>query len=557
MDDNETIQVPPIDITGRAVLASLAAQHSLPRGFSGLSPSARLREILELDEPAALVRSLRADELYFLMRGIGDEESRDLLVYASPEQRRAVVDLDCWADGRYDPERFDRILDMLSRTSLDLATSLLKNTDPEALALHVLARARVVVAADDDDQCGEAAFLSPDNVFLIDPEDGDDVPGLRRFLDLLYNADLQRAQLALQGGLRDTNASLEEASFGFRNARLQDLGFPPDDERFSIWEPFDVAAVRERLASGNPAGPHRFEGRPLGMVLRRGTGENLFLWQAVGLAGSRSDLAGFLRAFLNLVNRVLAARTTDLSEAQAWESAALSAAEIASIGFERLSDGDLATAAAYVPRTWPVEAYRTGIEFLRPLHLLARRVATAAGGTARLDLFEPEMAETLRAALLFPPVRAAAAGIRGEAVDRDFRTVAEVEAAITTVRDATAILAFAREVLGYDPRAEARIRCGFAGVFLTAACRAILSGTPSLEPFDGESIRDLLVAAFDHGRVRPSLREATVRLVAGRPQAVAAFLDRAIDRLEQALGGLDPADTIDVRFVGDVLVVKG
>jgi hypothetical protein len=38
--------------------------------------------------------------------------------------------------------------------------------------------------------------------------------------------------------------------------------------------------------------------------------------------------------------------------------------------------------------------------------------------------------------------------------------------------------------------------------------------------------------------------------------AIREFLGSALDKVEETLGGLDPAVPVDLRFVGDALIVK-
>jgi hypothetical protein len=89
----------------------------------------------------------------------------------------------------------------------------------------------------------------------------------------------------------------------------------------------------------------------------------------------------------------------------------------------------------------------------------------------------------------------------------------------------------------------------------------VLGGDAVPEPLDEAEVRDLRVAAFRGRKIRPALRKAAPALADRSPDprhraAVAAFLDRALDAVEEALGDVDPARPIDLRFIGDALRVK-
>jgi hypothetical protein len=539
-------------------LKELAKASELPGGFARMSPGAKLSAILDLPEPAALVRRLRSDELYFLLNAIGLEDTHDLLAYASPEQRQAVVDLDAWSGWRFDAARFDRILELVRGVSYDLALDLLKGSDRETLALYVFSSCRVGLAGEESEDTGDDAFVTPDGVFVVSCDDPDRVPAVKRFLDLLYATDLELAHLVLHGGMRETTASLEDAAFRFRDARLQDLGFPAADERFAIYEPFDVAAVRARLAVGGspprgaPASP------PLALALVRAEAPHLF-WDALrGL--DPAEGASVVHGILHLVNRVVAARTLDLHEEGAWDLAARHALSLVSIGLEDLAEGDREAAPVVLGRTWPVELYRAGLEAIRPAHLMAKRVVADVGGVAHLSLFAPDVAEALRAAMLFPPQLFEGLVRDGSATVREFRTLAEARRLGEACREARAVAAFANRVLGFGPGEGDAGAATFASVFATAWARTVLAGSPSPAPLDGRELRDLRAVAFKGARIRPALRRGAAALADRAPEAdrarVAAFLDRAIDAVEDALGALDPASVPDVRFVGDALLVR-
>ena len=543
----------------RRPLARAAESLSLPPGFAGMSSTARLRAVLDLPDPGRALRQMRPDEFYLLLNGIGLDDSHDLLAYATPEQRRAVCDMDAWSGSRYVPARFDRLLGMAACVSLDLALSLLGEMDTEQLELHVASSCVVGIAADDE-PTSDWTFNTPDNVFVVSCEDEASVAPLRRFLDLLYAAGLQRAHLVLQGLRRDTPSSLEEMALKFRESRLADLGFPPEEERFALWEPFDVAAVRQRVEEAVPEPIEVPPAQALALALA-GVREAPLFWRAVSAALPTVPAATLLDRLVALVNKVMAARSADLSDEGAWRDAATDAVLTASIGIEELAGGDEGRAGAVLAVVWPVELYRVGVEAIRPVSLLARRIVADIGGVARLGLFDEETAETVRAGLAFPPELWAAIVEPGARTRRAFATIAEARLARDRLKAALAVVRFARDSLGFDPAVPGGPgRATFANVVATAWARSVLGDAPLPKPLHSGEVGDLLVAAFTGGRIRPAVRERAVALAGGaRPDdrvAVASFVDRALDAVEEAIGRLDPAAGVDPRFVGDALIFE-
>ncbi len=563
------------DLASRRALAPLTRPLGLPEGFARLGATGKLNALLDLSDPGRVIRHLRPDELYGLVREIGIEDAWDLVLLGTPEQRQAIRDLEVWSEDQYDPERLDRILDLSVHAGLEHGLAVVRDSDPEMLALHVFAQARVSLvrdeeerpardtgALDEEERPDQASFLSPDGVFLIRCEDPDRVPSVRRLLDLMYAEGVEFAQRILFAGMHDTPGSLEAQARHFREMRLQDLGFPPPEERFAIWEPFDAMGLKDLIERQMPRaeGPDALDaGRhPLALVLAGQDSPPLF-WEALASVAGDPSLPALVHRLLYLVNKVLAARTTTFHDDSAWEAAAAHVLDLVSLGLEHLSGSDRERAGQVLVAVHPQHLYRTGVEVLRPLNLIARAVLREVGGMTRLAILGESRADVVRAALVFPPERPIGVG-RAPAWTLEDATRTRI-----VLADALAVLRFARAHLGFAPAshpAGARIRAlsepTLANALATAWARQVLRGDPSIEPLTGEEVRDLLVAGFEGGRIRPALREITLPspLSETEAHAVRTFLDEALTRVEESLGRLDPGRPVDARFVGDCLLVR-
>lgn len=548
----------------RTALAAVARSLGLPGEFAALSATAKLRALTDLDDLPRTLRRLRPDEMFHLVRDIGLEDAFDLLAYATPAQRRAFVDLTAWTGRSLAPDRFDRVLEMARDVSLDFAMRYLDEVGSEVIALRIFAHARVFTQDELDavEIPDDVSFTSPDGVFTVVCALPDDVQPLRRLMDLLYARGVEEAHVLLQAGRRDTTPSLEDQAERFRTARLADLGFPPDEERFALFEPFDVAALRARLAGDEGLPPRGMaHGETLALALRD-VGPDLFLWRAMSIAASRDDVTGVTRDLTLLVNRVFAAGDGDAHDGDAWNEASLRTVSLMSLGLEFLTDGDAEVAASILCRAWPAELFRAGVEVVRPAHLQARAVIGRVGGLAGLRLFGETMGEGLRVLASFPPK--VGHGQDGVFRVREFSSPADVDWANRLVRTADAVIRFASATLGFDPKAaqtgHGRVSPTFANVLATAWARHLIGGAVSLEPLDSEALRDLRIAAFDGQRLRAGVRPDVESL--GPPddrrldrEALQAFLDQALARVEDALGAIDAGRPIDTRFVGDALLV--
>lgn len=540
-------------------LARLPEAAGLPAGFARMTPSARLRALTALPDPGQALRRLRADEFYQVLNGIGLEDSHGLLPFGTSDQRKAMADLDAWAGDRFLPERLDRLLEATLAVSSDFAMRFLSDLDPEVIGLRLSRALTEIITSDEveDRELPDVGVLrSPDGVFTLVCADADEVEEIRRWLDLLWSRDLDEAHRLLHSLRRETTASLEADAFRFRDARMQDLGFPASDNRFEPWEPFDLQPLRERLSRDVPEARTPPEGPPPLALPLAGADRGLFAWHALAALADSPRLSGWVSELMLLVNRVLGAQAEEWFDPQSWEDASSRALRWVSLGLEELAGGDPSRAGAVAEAASPVELFRAGVEAVRPSHLRARRVVGLVGGMPGLHRLEEAQAASVQALASFPPQ---VSDPRPPHAPRDPSGLADLARASGEVAAAEAVARFAREALGFDAAAVGGTGGpSFAAVMATAWARGVLSGTPSLEPLTGADLQALRTAAFAGGRLRPALRRPADpdAAVSAEDRAVRESLGRALDRVEEALGGLDAAAGVDPRFVGDCLIVR-
>jgi len=556
MTDRNDAPSSPVPWTG------LLARVGLPRDWMSRSGTGRLKALLDLRDPGRLLRRLRPDEAAYLLTGIGLQDASPLLPYLTPTQRQTLADLQTWTGSGFAPDRLDELLNLALDVTRDFALHWVSDLPPEVIALRIGRAATEILTSDEL----EGRFLpdtgvlrSPDGVFTLVLADAEEMPAVQQWLDLLWSWDLEEAHRLLHSLRRELPTALEEEARRLRDARLQDWGFPATEERFSLYEPFDRNAWRDRLGRDLPEPLPASDGelQTLGLVLAptRPSGP---LGDLLARVEDPARLAWFVQETTLLVNRALGALEEDWSLPEARARAAAHVLRWMSIGAETLGQDGSAPLDLLARRVHPTDLFRAGIEAIRPALLLARRVTGRLGGLSRLRLLEDHLAAQVEALAGFPP-RVASPLPPHE--PREPEGLSEVQEALRMARDADAVTAFAIEVLGYDPGGPApgRASGSIASVLATAWAWGILTGKTSIHPLSPEDVRRLRLAAFEGSRIRPALRQPA-RNDRDRPgeqeQAVRRMLGRALDRVEEALGGLDPAQEPDLRFLGDALLLE-
>ena len=347
---------------------------SLPKNFAGLSGTDKLRILTETEDLPAVFKALRNDEVFHLVRDIGIEDAFELLPFATKEQRQTFVDLAIWRDAALEPAKFDQVMGLALAESWDFAVQFVNELGPETIALRIFSKATVYTQEEAENVSipDDVFFNSPDGVFLVVCNTPDDVAPLRQLMELLYASGVEEAHSLIQAGRRDTIASIADQAEHFREARLEDVGFPRSLDRFSLFEPIVLAELKQTLIERiekqlGKISARAAEGTALGLQVLK-SDSKLFVWKALAIAEESADISGYIQEMTLLVNRVFAAVETDPMDSEAWKDASDRTLSFMSLGLQELSQNSLETAADLLIVAWPAELFKAGVQVVRPAH---------------------------------------------------------------------------------------------------------------------------------------------------------------------------------------------
>jgi hypothetical protein len=229
-----------------------------------LSGSEIMTRILDHDHPHKMVQALSEEDFFWLVKKVGDENSRLLLRLASWEQRQYLLDLELWKDDRF---TFSEALAWMKR---------LKESDEQGLVEWLLG---------EGEYCARLFFMG--NIELVQKESDEplDLPHdfftfdgtiyirainrryndlMRNILQGLYREDLIRTTMLLEDLAGWIAAELEEELYRLRNVRIAEHGFLPFDEALAIYSPLDMESLRHTEESRTASG--FIDGAPDSMV---------------------------------------------------------------------------------------------------------------------------------------------------------------------------------------------------------------------------------------------------------------------------------------------------
>ncbi len=230
--------------------------------FAPEQVAAALQELPAADQVAFLEVSDRLPEivpclpevtLIQTMRSVGLPDAGWLVEFASPEQRIAALDLDCWRDHRLSPTRVFEWIDALIEAGTETLLAAFDELDPELWILTLQWMAEFSLPGDgagareegpfDDGDCIAADGSSEDGIVFYCAYSPDHE---ERLHSILSTARIYAPSLYwdfVYGAITEPSHSCEEAATRWHKARLNDLGFPDLEHAMKVYQPLRAESV--------------------------------------------------------------------------------------------------------------------------------------------------------------------------------------------------------------------------------------------------------------------------------------------------------------------------
>ncbi len=253
-DDARVVRTdaPPASELLRLARSDRAAARARLREMSDVQQAEACRELRAearaglldlLEHPERVVPLLPEAELVHTIRGSGMSEAAWLLELATPEQRHACFDLDCWQSSRLELERASEWIDALIEAGRPTLVRALEEIDLEVLLLTLSAQTDVVIVGKED--------IPPDGYFTADGVvywrvDEDRSP--HQVHEIAHAAFAEAPSFYWRltyGMLFEPPAETEEYALRWRTRRLNDLGFPERDDAMRVYRPLQPAKVED------------------------------------------------------------------------------------------------------------------------------------------------------------------------------------------------------------------------------------------------------------------------------------------------------------------------
>jgi hypothetical protein len=213
-----------------------------------LRPEARTELLMLVERPEEVVPLLPEAELVHTVRAGGMSEAAWLLEIATPEQRVACFDLDCWSGQELAVARVQEWLDALVEAGRPTLVKALHEIDLELLILALRAETRIAVVAKED--VPPAGWFTPDGVVYFGVQSDKSPHRVHEIAQSLAEDSPALYWRMVYGALFESPVECEEDALRWRTARLSDLGFPDREQAMRVYRPL----AAERVSDWAPPG---------------------------------------------------------------------------------------------------------------------------------------------------------------------------------------------------------------------------------------------------------------------------------------------------------------
>ncbi len=354
---------PGAELSGTALLRlSRSDKAAAKRALAAMSPEeqalacqdlrleARSEFLMLVERPEDVVPLLPEAELVQTVRAGGMSEAAWLLELATPEQRIAAFDLDCWNGSELQIARVHEWLDALIEAGRPTLVKALEEIELEILLLAMHAETEVAVVS--KEQVPPIGYFTPDGVVYFGTAPDASPHRVHEISHALFSESQPLYWRMVYGMLFESPSECEEYALRWRTNRLQDLGFPDREQAMRVYRPLPVERVSDWAPPSAESAlvesiqlPRQLRGTLLGEALAK-------------LEPARAaDLLGYV---LGVANSLAIADNLPLSESESVPRALEKAVRGIDTGIRELARARSQAPDEVLDRTSPLDLFRVG-----------------------------------------------------------------------------------------------------------------------------------------------------------------------------------------------------
>ncbi|MBT5471016.1 MAG: hypothetical protein HOK41_10475 [Nitrospina sp.] len=539
------------------------------------------RELLVLCEDAvAVTQSLPTEEVYNLIKELGDEDSLLILSMVSAEQLQYFFDLEWWQGDKFQPERAMHWLELLDQCDdpETLEWFLSEDLDQKVMLLQSLIKVfKQDEMTDSYDGVEGLEHFTPDGVYDVFFKVKESKVIKKLFL-LLAEKDIGLLHELLEAVIWFPLTITVEKSYQWRLTRTAERGIPEFEEAIGIYSSLNPDALKQEVPSSDnfPGGRFRFSPQyPLTQALL-----SHFFGQCILNIESEERLDAIRWELVCLANKVMVADKCDPSDLEARKKAMRKAVGYINIGLELGASGDQEKGHSLLHQLWMQSLFQVGFEQLKQVRSKVSLLLKENGIFMESIVSEGDKEKLGALVLPFPQI-AEKGEEGGPVLWRDPETLDDVRA-INKFLDRWAFyIRFAKQGLGLDAKIlESKwggfdypesSKLEFLTLITTAFARHTLFKTLSCEPLPITAAKSFLDVVFlagifqDEGKICDEDKVSSFeRALLDTPMAwtetdrelLRELLVQCVANLEEQFGRLDFSKSIQWQFTHGLLITR-
>jgi hypothetical protein len=515
----------------------------------------RYQLLLEARDGARIMERLSGQDVYLMLKEVGNEATDILLPMVSPSQFTFCLDLDCWQDDKFDSEKALRWIENLFECEEEKILQIIREMNFELLVLVLKKHVTVLNGPDEiDDDDVRIEAMRRDGGYEFEFRNGEETKLFTKLFEILFRLDPEFYTYLIQASRGEVDSLLEESVYSQRIGRLHDAGFPDPYEAKAVYAWIDPGQI-ELNAGKVPMEPsEEHVAQPAFMLIEANPRDLL----ASALAECLTPSANWELACL--ANKILLADGVNLAEKKDVQASLQRMYETFNLALEYLCD-DKDGAVELLQNSYFQHLFQVGHNLKARLQRQAQTLLRSTAGPF-FDLPYKQFLEALAGSQQTQYF----AGLDNPAESevRPFRSAIDLVKAEKWLRRIARQQQLFEERLPFElPTEENFDLCDcnpsrveeltLSQLFLTALANRVLGRAFVPEPLVAEELPGLHGMISQNGRLDPALREETITWAETLVDDVGSFADWCLDVWELEFCPVDP-DAIDPRFVGGMIV---
>ncbi len=516
----------------------------------------RYRLLLEAVDGPALMACLPEQDLFLMLKEIGEDEVEDLMPMITPDQYTACLDLDCWDADQFKSETGLSWLERLLECEPNTVLTTIRDMNFEVLILLLKKHITIVTGPetinDEDHQVNPVRRLGG---YEVDFPRERESKLFNLLFDILFGLDQPFYTYLMEATRGELDSVIEESVYQQRSDRLLDLGLPdPDSARgiYSWLDPDSFSPEAEKLGMTKQTE----EVAPPAFMLTVAKPKNLL---AAALDEGLTSSDCWELAFLS--NKVLIANQIDVGDRGAMQDSLEEMFARLNLALEHRCGDDVKQAVELLDHAYFEHLFQLGYSLTLQLQRRARKIAS----TTISSYFDATDQAFLQALLRQPHPRFYE-GLEQTGLDdeRAFRDKNDLRLATDRLEQLELLSDLFENRLPFSlPEADVDLEgctpessddLDLNMLFLTALANRVLDREFAPLPIPATELTDLHARITHNRALDPRFREETAAWLESMVKGGANFAHSVLDIWEQDFCPIDPA-AIDPRYLHSMIIL--